>query len=149
MSGLKIPALPPKKPITFESRFTDLNCTFMGEILFNAILSVAKKDMKKAKKLPESVERDNKIKGAMFLKRIFRKQFGHHNVHVGRNELSVKFCDGTRKPVYNDTFVAPLGHDYEETEVANYVLNNIENGDNSKSIDISLLTEWLKGRSHV
>ncbi len=70
MSGLKIPALPPKKPITFESRFTDLNCTFMGEILFNAILSVAKKDMKKAKKLPESVERDNKIKGAMFLKRI-------------------------------------------------------------------------------
>lgn len=26
--------------------------------------------MKKAKKLPESVERDNKIKGAMFLKRI-------------------------------------------------------------------------------
>lgn len=42
----------------------------MGEILFNAILSVAKKDMKKAKKLPESVERDNKIKGAMFLKRI-------------------------------------------------------------------------------
>ena len=70
MSGLKIPALPPKKPITFESRFTDLNCTFMGKILFNAVLSVAKKDMKKAKKLPEGVERDNKIKGAMFLKRI-------------------------------------------------------------------------------
>ena len=70
MSGLKIPALPPIKPITFESRFTDLNCTFMGKILFNAVLSVAKKDMKKAKKLPEGVERDNKIKGAMFLKRI-------------------------------------------------------------------------------
>ena len=70
MSGLKIPALPPKKPITFESRFTDLNCTFIGIILFNAVLSVAKKDMKKAKKLPEGAERDNKIKGAMFLKRI-------------------------------------------------------------------------------
>lgn len=70
MSGLKIPALPPKKPITFESRFTDLNCTVIGKILFNAVLSVAKKDMKKAKKLPEGAERDNKIKGAMFLKRI-------------------------------------------------------------------------------
>lgn len=70
MSGLKIPALPPKKPITFESRFTDLNGTFMGKILYNAVLSVAKKDMKKAKKLPEGAERDNKIKGAMFLKRI-------------------------------------------------------------------------------
>ncbi len=70
MSGLKIPELPPKKPITLESRFTDLRQTFMGRILFNAVLSVAKKDMKKAKKLPEGAERDNKIKGAMFLKRI-------------------------------------------------------------------------------
>lgn len=38
---------------------------------------------------------------------------------------------------------------YWQPEVANYVLKNIENGDNSKSIDISILTEWLKGRSHV
>lgn len=70
MSGLKIPATPPKKPIRLESRFTDMQATFMGKILFNAVLSVAKKDMKQAKKLPEGTERDNKIKGAMFLKRI-------------------------------------------------------------------------------
>ena len=70
MSGLKIPALPPVKPITLESRFTDMKETFMGRILYNAVLSVAKKDMKKALKLPEGAERDNKIKGAMFLKRI-------------------------------------------------------------------------------
>ena len=70
MSGLEIPALPPVKPITLESRFTDLKETFMGRILYNAVLSVAKKDMKKALKLPEGSERDNKIKGAMFLKRI-------------------------------------------------------------------------------
>lgn len=70
MSGLKIPVLPPKRPITLESRFTDLRETFMGRILYNAVLSVAKKDMKKALKLAEGAERDNKIKGAMFLKRI-------------------------------------------------------------------------------
>ncbi len=70
MSGLKIPAIPPKKPIRLESRFTDMRATFMGKSLYNAVLSVAKKDMKKAKKLPEGAERDNKIKGAMFLKRI-------------------------------------------------------------------------------
>lgn len=69
-SGLKIPSLPPVKPITPESRFTDLKETFMGKIMFNAVLSVAKKDMKNARKLPEGAERDNKIKGAMFLKRI-------------------------------------------------------------------------------
>lgn len=70
MSELKIPALPPVKPITFESRFTDLQKTFFGKILYNAVLSVSKKDMKNALKLPEGSERDNKIKGAMFLKRI-------------------------------------------------------------------------------
>lgn len=70
MSGLKIPAVLPKKPIRMESRFSDMQATVLGRVLFNAVLSVAKIDMKKAKKLPEGVERDNKIKGAIFLKRI-------------------------------------------------------------------------------
>ena len=70
MSGLKIPSLPPEKPIHTESRFTDMRRTFMGKILYSAVLSVAKKDMKKAKKLPEGAERDNRMKGAIFLKRI-------------------------------------------------------------------------------
>lgn len=70
MSGLCIPSLPPSKPITLESRFTDLRLSFLGKILYNAVLSVAKKDMKAAKKMPEGVEKENKIKGALFLKRI-------------------------------------------------------------------------------
>lgn len=70
MSGVKIPPLPPAKPLRLESRFTDLRATFMGRILFNAVLGVAKKQMKEAQKLPEGTERDNKIKGAMFLKHI-------------------------------------------------------------------------------
>jgi beta-glucosidase len=70
MSGVKIPAIPPKKPIRLESRFSDMKATFMGKILYAAVLSVAKSDMRKAKKMPEGVERDNKIKGAIFLRRI-------------------------------------------------------------------------------
>ncbi len=70
MSGQKIPALPPVKPIRLESRFTDLKSTFMGRILFNAVLGVANKSMKKAMKMPEGPDRDNGIKGAIFLKRI-------------------------------------------------------------------------------
>ena len=42
----------------------------MGKILYTAVLSVAKADMRKAKKLSDGVERDNKIKGAIFLERI-------------------------------------------------------------------------------
>lgn len=70
MSGVKIPALPAKFPVTLESRFTDLQQTFMGRILFKAVLSVADIQMKKALALPEGVEKDNKVKGAMFLRRI-------------------------------------------------------------------------------
>ncbi len=71
MSGIKIPPERPKLPIRMESRFTDLStASLMGKILYNAVLGVAKKDMKKAKKLPMGAERDNKIKGALFLQRV-------------------------------------------------------------------------------
>ena len=90
MSGLKIPAVPPKKPITLESRFSDMQSTFIGRIIFNAVLGVALKDMKKAKKLPEGPERDNKIKGAAFLKRILESS----------SIISMSMCAGKRCP-YN------------------------------------------------
>ena len=70
MSGIKIPPKTPTLPITLESRFTDLKQTFMGKILFNAVLSVADKSEKEARNLPEGTERDNKLKGAIFLRRI-------------------------------------------------------------------------------
>ena len=70
MSGIKIPELPPKKPIRIESRFSDMKETFMGKILYSAVLSVAKSDMRRAKKMPDGPEKDNKIKGAIFLYRI-------------------------------------------------------------------------------
>ena len=71
MSGQAIPPLPPKKPITMDSRFSDLaEAGLMGKILHGAVLSVANGQMKRAKKLPAGPERDNKVKGAMFLRRI-------------------------------------------------------------------------------
>ena len=64
---VKIPAIPPKKPFTLDSRFSDLKASFMGKILYNSIQSVAKKEKKKARKMPEGVEKENRIKGAEFL----------------------------------------------------------------------------------
>ena len=69
--GSRIPSLPPRMPITLESRFTDLKATFMGRILYKAVLSVAESQRRQAEKLPDGPERDNRLKGAMFLKRIF------------------------------------------------------------------------------
>ena len=67
---LTIPSEPTRFPVTLESRFSDLTQSFMGRILHGAVLSVAAKQEKEAEKLPEGPERDNKRKGALFLRRI-------------------------------------------------------------------------------
>lgn len=71
MSGQKIPTCSGREPITLESRFSELaEAGFWGKILHAAVLGVANGQLKKAKKQPEGPERDNKIKGAVFLIRI-------------------------------------------------------------------------------
>lgn len=67
---LTVPADPPVLPITLESRFTDLRQTFLGRILYRTVMRRADREMKEARKLPEGAERDNKIKGAVFTRRI-------------------------------------------------------------------------------
>ena len=69
--GKPLPEEPPVLPLTMESRFCDFRKTFMGRILYNAVCGVAKKQLKKSKKMPAGPERDNRIKGAIFLQRIF------------------------------------------------------------------------------
>ncbi len=68
--GREIPSLPNKKPITLESRFTYLQNTVIGKLFHKAVLNVANKEIKKAKKMPEGPEKDNKLKGAWFLSNI-------------------------------------------------------------------------------
>ncbi len=106
------------KPITLDSRFSDLKQTFIGKIIYNGVLSVANKDMKKALKMPEGVEKDNKIKGALFLEKILDsnsiicmtmsagKQF-KYNFALGMKDLSnghvfkglKDFCSNIKAPL--------------------------------------------------
>jgi hypothetical protein len=67
---LTLPLEPLRFPVTPESRFSDLTQSFMGRILHDAVLSVAAKQEKEAERLPEGPEKDNKRKGALFLRRI-------------------------------------------------------------------------------
>ena len=96
MSGVKVPGPLAKKPITLESRFTDYKLTFMGKILYNSVLATAKKEMKEALKLPEGTERENKIKGATFLKRILdSNSIRTLSMSAGSN-LPYNFAEGFR-----------------------------------------------------
>lgn len=93
MSGLKIPPAPPKKPITIESQFTDLRQTFFGRILYSAVMQLPKKQLKKAQKLPCGAERDNRIKGAIFLKHILQKNC-LRSMSMSTTRLPLNFAEG-------------------------------------------------------
>ena len=67
---LVVPPLPPSLPITAESRLTDLRQTRVGRMLFGAMLSVARKQMRRAEKMPDGPEKENAVKGALFLQRV-------------------------------------------------------------------------------
>ncbi|MBP5294248.1 MAG: hypothetical protein J6Y95_00855, partial [Lachnospiraceae bacterium] len=81
-------------PVTLESRFTDLRQSFMGRILFNAVLSVADKQAKEAEKLPEGPEKDNKRKGALFLRRILESNSPRSMSMSAGKSLPYNFAQG-------------------------------------------------------
>lgn len=91
---LIIPPEPPKYPVTLESRFTDLRQTFMGRILFGAVLSVANKQEKEARKLPDGPERDNKMKGAQFLRRILESNSPRSMSMTAGSSMPYNFAQG-------------------------------------------------------
>ena len=59
-------------PLTLESPLEDLRSTALGRALHSLIMSVPKRRLRRAAKMPEGEQRDHAIKGALFLERIFR-----------------------------------------------------------------------------
>ena len=92
----KIPTLPKTRPFTLESQFIELRQSFMGKILFNAVISVAKKQMKEAKKMKESTEKDNKIKGALFLEKILMTNSIRSMSMSSSGAMPYNFAEGFR-----------------------------------------------------
>lgn len=92
--GRTVAPPPERYPVTLESRFTDLKQTFWGRILFSAVLSVAEKQRKEALKLPAGTERENKLKGAQFLKRILESNSVRTMSMSGGRSLPYNFAQG-------------------------------------------------------
>ncbi len=71
MSNLTIPKLESKLPLTIESQFKDLQLTKIGKLIYKILMMYVNIDLKRASKLKPGPKKDNRIKGALFLKRIF------------------------------------------------------------------------------
>jgi hypothetical protein len=52
------------------SILSDFKATFMGRILFAAMMTMASRQRRQALRLPPGTERDNRLKGAWFLGRV-------------------------------------------------------------------------------
>ncbi len=89
-----VPPEPPKFPVTLESRFTDLKQTFMGRILFDAVLSVADRQAKAAERMPDGEEKDNTRKGAQFLRRILESNSPRSMSMTAGSSLPYNFAQG-------------------------------------------------------
>ena len=89
-----VPEDPPRFPVTMESRFTDLQQSFMGRILYNAVLSVAEKQAKEAEKMPDGPEKENKRKGAQFLKRILESNSPRSMSMTAGKSMPYNFAQG-------------------------------------------------------
>ena len=70
MSGLRIPVLPPRKPVTIESRFQDIRQSLLGKILYSLVLLAPRIQARRSKRKKEGAERDNAQKGALFMRLI-------------------------------------------------------------------------------
>ncbi|MBO4418434.1 MAG: glycoside hydrolase family 3 C-terminal domain-containing protein, partial [Oscillospiraceae bacterium] len=92
--SLTIPEDPERFPVTLESRFTDLQQSFLGRILYNAVLSVATKQAKAAEKLPDGPEKENKRKGAQFLKRILESNSPRSMSMTAGKSMPYNFAQG-------------------------------------------------------
>ena len=91
---LTVPDEPPRFPVTLESRFTDLKQTWMGRILYGAVLATADKQEKEAAGLPAGPEKDNKIKGARFLRRILESNSPRTLSMSAGKSLPYNFAEG-------------------------------------------------------
>ena len=84
------PEEPQRFPVTMESPLSDMQQSLMGRILYKAVLSVATKQEKKGRKMPDGPEKDNTLKGAYFLKKVL----------VTNSPRSLSMCAGKALP-YN------------------------------------------------
>ena len=104
-----VPADVPSLPITIESRFSDLTQTVTGRIVFNAIISAAKKMAKQAKRLPDGYEKDNNLKEASFLRRVLESNSLRSMSMTAGSRLPYNYAQGFAQ-IANGRIFRGLGH---------------------------------------
>ncbi len=91
---LTIPPEKPRRPFTLESRISDFDQTFTGRIVQKALLSIVKKQLKEAKKLPDGPEKDNSLKAVFFLRRALESNSPRSLSMASQDSLPYNYAQG-------------------------------------------------------
>ena len=67
--GHPVPVLP-KRPLTLESSLNDFKSSPVGWILYQSVMATVRKEYKEAQKLPDSLERDTRLKNSFFVTKL-------------------------------------------------------------------------------
>lgn len=70
LAGVEQTDVPFGSTLTLESSLKEFKRTFMGKILYKAVMGVIQKEYKKALKMPDSLERDTRLKNSYFVVRM-------------------------------------------------------------------------------
>lgn len=62
-----VPSAVHQNPLTLESPLCDFRKTWMGKIFYMAVMNTVEKDYKRAKKMPDSLDRDARLKNTHFV----------------------------------------------------------------------------------
>ena len=95
-SELTVPDEIPKYPITLESRLSDLRQTFAGRILYNAVMNVFEKQRKEALKLPDGIEKENRLKGVGTMKKMMASNSLRSMSMSAGSSFPYNFAEGFR-----------------------------------------------------
>lgn len=89
-----IPLAPPVKPITMESRFIDYKKRFFGKIVYNMVIGVVTKQIKKADKLKDNAKKDSMFKSAVFMKRMMDASSMRFVLTAGGGRINYNMANG-------------------------------------------------------
>ena len=92
--GRKIPEEPAEKPFTVESRLDRLQKSFFGRMIYRSMIKMAAEQRKQAEKLPDGTEKENLLKGAMFLERMMRTNSARSLAMASSGSMPMTYSEG-------------------------------------------------------
>lgn len=111
MIGRRIPGSesPPNAPLTLESSLLAFRRTLVGRLLYAGVMHTVRKDYKRALRMPDSLERDTRLKNSYFVVRMIPNHSLRSMCMASSGQFSYRIAEGIVE-LANGHWVRGMGH---------------------------------------